>query len=227
MNVLIVAAHPDDEILGCGGTAVRLAKEKHAVYTLIIGEGITSRDERRDRSRRDREIHELKKSVGAANKIVGVRKVYFCDLPDNRFDTVPLLDLIKTIEKFKEQVNPDIIFTHHHADLNIDHQRTFQAVMTAFRPIKGERVKEIYSFEIPSSTEWSTPSASSYFMPNYFVDISDTLKTKIEAMRKYSSEIRDFPHPRSPEAIEIISRRWGIQVGTEAAEAFEVVRIIK
>jgi LmbE family N-acetylglucosaminyl deacetylase len=227
MNVLIIAAHPDDEILGCGGTAAKLVKEAYTVRTLILGEGITSRDERRDRDGRDREINELKKSVEAANKIIGVKDAFICDFPDNRFDTVPLLDIIKTIEKFKREASPDIVFTHHHADLNIDHQRTFQAVMTAFRPIKGERVKEIYSFEVPSSTEWNAALLSTCFTPNYFVDISDTLKIKIKAMEKYISEIRDFPHPRSPEAIKVISRRWGIQVGTEAAEAFEVVRIIR
>lgn len=226
-KILVVAAHPDDEVLGCGGTMARLVREGNNIYTLILGEGITSRDEKRDRGKRESEINELKKNIDKANKILGVEKYFAFDFPDNRFDTIPLLDIVKSIENIKSDLKPDIVFTHHHGDLNIDHQITFKAVMTAFRPIKGETVREIYSFEVPSSTEWNTPSPVNYFVPNYFVDISKTLETKLKAMKEYKSEIRDFPHPRSFKAIEIVARRWGIQVGTEAAEAFEVVRFIR
>lgn len=227
MNVLVVAAHPDDEVLGCGGTIARLAKEGNSVYTLILGEGITSRDETRNRRKREKEIKEFRLQIERANKMVVVRDTFVFDFPDNRFDTVALLDIVKTIEKVKKDVNLDTIFTHHWGDLNIDHRITFQAVMTAFRPVNGETVKEIYSFEVPSSTEWNAPIPASYFMPNYFIDISHTLKLKIEAMKEYKSEIREYPHPRSPEAITIYARFRGIQVGLEAAEAFEAVRIIR
>ncbi len=226
-TVLIITAHPDDEVLGCGGTMARLVREGNNVYTLILGEGITSRDEKRDRGKRESEINELKKNIDKANKTLGVKKYFTFDFPDNRFDTVPLLDIIKIIENVKKEVNPEVVFAHHHGDLNIDHQITFKAVMTAFRPIKGETVREIYSFEVPSSTEWNTPSPTNYFVPNYFVDISKTLETKLKAMKEYKSEIRDFPHPRSFKAIETTAKRWGIQVGLEAVEAFEVVRFIR
>lgn len=227
MNILIVAAHPDDEILGCGGTMARFAKEGNAVYPLILGEGITSRDGNRDRQKRAKEIEELKNHIRMANRTVNAKDVFVFDFPDNRFDTVPLLDIVKIIEKIKMDINPDIVFTHHIGDLNIDHQIAFQAVMTAFRPIMGEGAKEIYSFEVPSSTGWNKPSSSNYFMPNYFVDVSETLDLKIKALREYKSEIREFPHPRSTGAVEIFARRWGIQVGLNAAEAFEAVRIIR
>lgn len=226
-TVLIVAAHPDDEVLGCGGTMARLVREGNNVYTLILGEGITSRDEKRDRGKRESEINGLKKHIDKANKILSVKKYFTFDFPDNRFDTISLLDIVKSIEKIKSDLKPDIIFTHHHGDLNIDHQITFKAVMTAFRPIKGEIAREIYSFEVPSSTEWNAPSPTNYFVPNYFVDISKTLETKLKAMKEYKSEIRDFPHPRSLAAIEIIAKRRGIQVGLKSAEAFEVVRFIR
>lgn len=226
-TILVIASHPDDEVLGCGGTIARFTNEGYEVYTLILGEGITSRDEKRDRTKRDNEIKELKRNIKKANKIVGVKDTFAFDFPDNRFDTVPLLDIIKTIEKVKEQITPDLIFTHHHGDLNIDHQITFKAVMTAFRPIKGETVREIYSFEVPSSTEWNIPSSTTDFMPNYFVDVSKTLEIKIMALKEYKLEVREFPHPRSAEAIKIIAKHWGIQVGLEAAEAFEVVRFIR
>lgn len=227
MNFLIIAAHPDDEILGCGGTTAKLVEGGHMVYTLILGEGITSRDGTRNRHKREKEIKELRRHIEMANKTIGVRDTFVFDFPDNRFDTVALLDIVKTIEKVKKDVNPDAVFTHHWGDLNIDHRITFEAVMTVFRPIKGENTKGIYSFEIPSSTEWNAPIPASYFMPNYFIDISNTLELKIKAMKEYKSEIREYPHPRSPEAIRIYARFRGIQVGLEAAEAFEVIRMIR
>ena len=226
-TILVIAAHPDDEVLGCGGTVARFEAEGDKVYTLILGEGITARDASSDQHKREEGIRGLKKQAEAANKILGVKKVYTFDFPDNRFDTIPLLDIIKTIEKIKEDVKPDIVFTHHYGDLNIDHQITFKAVMTAFRPTKDESVKEIYSFEIPSSTEWNAPSSLTYFMPDYFVDISKTIKLKVRAMKEYKCEIREYPHPRSIESIEIKAKQRGIQVGLEAAEAFEVIRLIK
>ncbi len=224
-KVLIVAAHPDDEVLGCGGTISRFASEGCEVYTLILGEGITSRDASRDRHKREEEIRTLKKQVEDANNILGVKKIYTFDFPDNRFDTVPLLDIIKTIEIIKCDVKPDIVFTHHQGDLNMDHQITFRAVMTACKPIKDESVKEIYSFEIPSSTEWNAPSSLTYFMPDYFVNINKSLEAKINALKEYKTELRDFPHPRSLKAVELNAKYWGVKMGFEAAEAFKTIRI--
>ncbi len=226
-SILIIVAHPDDEVLGCGGTIARLAMEGCNVYTLILGEGVTSRSEERDRVKKRKELTELKRELKNANKILGVKKVYTFEFPDNRFDTMPLLDIIKVIEKIKKDIKPDILFTHHHGDLNIDHQITFKAVMTAFRPHMDETVQEIYSFEIPSSTEWNMPTSATVFIPNYFIDISKTLELKTKAMKEYKSEIRKYPHPRSLEAIEIIAKRWGVQIGRKSAEAFEVIRLIR
>jgi len=224
-TILVIAAHPDDEVLGCGGTIARLTSEGSNVYTLILGEGVTSRDRKRDLAKRENEIAELKKQAENANRILGVKKVYTFDFPDNRFDSVPLLDIIKTIEKIKEDIKPDIVFTHHHGDLNIDHQITFKAVMTAFRPTKDQSVREIYSFEIPSSTEWNAPSSLTYFMPDYFVDVNKSLEIKINALKEYKMELRDFPHPRSLRAVELNAKQWGVKMGFEAAEAFKTVRI--
>ena len=226
-KVLVVAAHPDDEVIGCGGTISIFASEGCEVYTLILGEGITSRDASRDRHKREEDIRMLKKQAEDANKILGVKKIYTFDFPDNRFDTVPLLDIIKTIEIIKCDVKPDIVFTHHQGDLNMDHQITFRAVMTACKPIKDESVKEIYSFEIPSSTEWNAPFSLTYFMPDYFVNINKSLVAKINALKEYKTELRDFPHPRSLKAIDLNAKQWGVRVGVEAAEAFKIVRLIK
>jgi len=223
-KVLAVASHPDDEILGCGGTVAKLAKRGHEVFTLILGEGVASRHEEDEKQKAKRQIEELKKKIYAANEIIGVKEVFTYGFPDNKFDTVPLLDLVKTIEKVKEKVKPHIIFTHYEKDLNIDHQLTYRAVITATRPLVNEVVKEIYSFEVLSSTELNYPTT---FSPDVFFDISSTLETKLKAVSEYKSELREFPHPRSLQAIKLSAEYWAIQVGLRYVEAFKAVRIIK
>jgi len=223
-TILIVAAHPDDEVLGCGGAIARLIKEGYEAYTLILGEGITSRDDMRDKKRREEEITELKGEAKEANKILGVKEIFFYDFPDNRFDTIPFLDIVKVVEKVKNSINSEIIFTHYEKDLNIDHQITLRAVITATRPLKEESVKEIFSFEIPSSTEWNYPLS---FSPDVFFDISTTIDIKIKALEKYKTELEKYPHPRSLEGVKLIAKNWGTKVGLEYAEAFKVVRILK
>ncbi len=223
-RVLIIAAHPDDEILGCGATAARLVSEGYDVSTLILGEGITSRDDTRDRDGRMKEVGDLNAQIRKANKIIGIKNIHTFDLPDNRFDTVPLLDVIKLIERIKNDIRPEIVFTHYWNDLNIDHNVTYKAVLTATRPFHGEPVKEIFCFEILSSTEWEYPLT---FSPNIFFDVTTTLELKKMAMLKYTSEIREFPHPRSIKAIELNSKNWGMKIGVKYAESFLCVRSLK
>jgi LmbE family N-acetylglucosaminyl deacetylase len=223
-RILVVAAHPDDEVLGCGGTVARLIQEGYEAFTIILGEGVASRDEKRDKRKRAKEIAALRKEDEKANEFLCVKKVFFLDFPDNSFDSVPLIDIVKAVEKVKNKIKPDIIFTHYEKDLNIDHQLTYQAVITATRPLPGEVVKEIYSFEVLSATEWCYPMA---FSPNVFFDIEDTIALKKKAMKAYKSELRDFPHPRSLKAIELNAKTWGMKVGMKYAEAFKLVRILK
>ena len=223
-KILIVASHPDDEVLGCFGTVARLIKEGYEAYTLILGEGKTSRDEQRVVENRLDDIAVLNSEIQKANDIIGIKKVFVESFPDNRFDSVDLLDIIKVISKVKEKVKPDIIFTHYKNDLNIDHQITYKAVITATRPMKDESAKEIYSFEILSSTEWNYPLS---FSPDTFFDITTTLDLKIEAMKEYKSELCDYPHPRSLEGIKINAQYQGMRVGKRYVEAFKSVRIIK
>ncbi len=223
-KILIVAAHPDDEILGCGGTTARLVKGGYEAYTMILGEGITSRDVTRKRKKREEEIAQLKKQIHEANNIIGVKDVFIYDFPDNRFDSVPLLDIVKVIEKVKDKLKPDMLFTHYEKDLNIDHQLTYRAVMTAARPLPGETIKEIYSFEVLSATEWNFPLT---FSPDYFFDITATIDTKTKAMGKYISELREYPHPRSLKGVRLNAENWGMRVGMAYAEAFKTVRVLK
>ena len=223
-KILIVAAHPDDEVLGCFATVAKLIKEGHEAYTLILGEGKTSRDEKRDIENKKEDIELLNDETYNANNLIGIKKVFFESFADNRFDSHDLLDIVKAISKVKEEVKPDIIFTHYENDLNIDHQLTYKAVMTTTRPMENECVKEIYSFEILSSTEWNYPLS---FSPDTFFDISDTLDLKIKAMQMYSSELCSYPHPRSLEGIKLNAKYHGMRVGKKYIEAFKSIRVIR
>ena len=225
-TILVIAAHPDDEVLGCGGTIARLAMEGCEVYIAILGEGITSRF--KDSKEADTElVKELHKRSLQVTKLLGGKDLFLYSLPDNRFDTVPLLDIIKIIEDLIEKLKPSIIYTHYAGDLNIDHVITHRAVLTATRPTEGHSVKEIYSFEVPSSSEWAFGQYNGAFNPNVFFDISETIDIKIKTMEIYESESRPFPHPRSPKALRAIVRRWGSVVGLEATEVFELVRLVR
>ena len=223
-KILIVAAHPDDEVLGCFATVAKLIKEGHEAYTLILGEGKTSRDKKRDIENIKKDIKLLNNETYDANNLIGIKKVFFENFADNRFDSHDFLDIVKAISKIKEEVKPDIIFTHYENDLNIDHQLTYKAVITATRPMDSECVKEIYSFEILSSTEWNYPLS---FSPDTFFDISDTVDLKIKAMKMYNSELCNYPHPRSLEGIKLNAQYHGMRVGKEYVEVFKSVRVIR
>lgn len=225
-KILIVAAHPDDEVLGCGGTIAKHIKMGDKAYCLFLGRGKASRI-KREKLATKKEQALLEKEARRAAKILGISKIFFEDFPDQEYDKEPMLTIVKAIEKVKERIKPDIVFTHHVGDLNKDHQVVFRAVLTACRPLPKETVKTIYSFEVPSSTEWGVPKRKDYFVPNIFIDISATFPKKIKALGCYKSEIRPYPHPRSLKGVEAVARRWGTVAGKKMAEAFELIREIK
>jgi LmbE family N-acetylglucosaminyl deacetylase len=226
MKILVVAAHPDDEILGCGGTMTRLAREGHEVRIAILAEGMSSRYAQREEVD-PQQMKDLHSHAQQAADKIGAKELILCKLPDNRLDTVPLLDVVKTVEELVARFRPEVIYTHHPGDLNVDHGVVHRAVLTATRPVTGQCVLEVYAFEVPSSTEWAFQRLAPPFRPNVFVDITDSLETKIAALACYDTEARDFPHPRSPEALRAIATRWGSVVGLPAVEAFELIRSVR
>lgn len=224
-TVLVIAAHPDDEILGCGGTMARLLAEGHDVKIAILGEGMTSRYRKREEADRSL-LCNLREHSRRAADVLGVKDLFLYDLPDNRFDTLPILDVVKIVEELVQKHAPHTIFTHGCADLNVDHSVTHRAVLTATRPIEGHCVRNLYVFEVPSSTDWSFHRMTPSFQPNTFFNIESTIDVKKRAMACYETEVQDFPHPRSLEGLEVVARRWGTVVGCRAAEAFELVRSV-
>jgi LmbE family N-acetylglucosaminyl deacetylase len=222
-KILVIAAHPDDEILGVGGTIRKHVNNGDLVNCIILGEGMTSRTVLGGNTSKIK-VKSLHEDGRKAAKILGIKNIYFENLPDNRFDSIDMLDITKIIEKYIEDFKPTIIYTHHYADKNIDHRITFDAVLTASRPVGEYTVKEIYTFETLSSTEWAFPYRNNGFVPNVFIDIKDTLLNKLDAMACYETELKKYPHPRSLEALKITAQKWGLVVGKEYVEAFELIR---
>ena len=226
-KIMIMAAHPDDELLGLGASMHKLIKEeKVTTHVVILGEGITSRSDERDAIRWKNVLEKHHQNMYVAARIIGYHSVKSYDFSDNRFDSHALLDVVKVVEHEKEDFRPDIIFTHHGGDLNIDHQLTFQAVMTATRPMIEECVKAVITFETSSATEWQATCDPRTFTPNLYMEVSEEdLQAKIDAMAAYQFETREFPHPRSSEALRIMAQYRGYTVGKRLAEAFQIVRM--
>lgn len=218
-SILIVAAHPDDEALGCGGSIARWAQEGHPVHTLFLTNGVGARGSDAGATQRHAALEE-------ASRLLGVASHTRLDLPDNQLDSLPLLTVVQAVEQHMRPLAPAIVVTHHAHDLNIDHRICHQAVMTACRPQPGFGVTKILAFETMSSTEWQTPAPATAFVPQLFVDITATIDRKQAALAAYSEEMRPFPHARSWEAVEALATYRGASVGVARAEAFMLVREI-
>lgn len=222
-RVAVVAAHPDDELLGCGGTLGRHVAAGDEVWAIILADGVSSRGAPVE----EEAISEREAAARSAANILGIQHLSLHRLPDNRLDTMPLLDLVRLIEERISEIAPDTVYTHHAGDLNIDHRLVHQAVVTACRPQPGFAAARLLFFETASSTEWQTPSSAVPFLPNWFVDITDTLDVKLRALRAYEREMVPWPHPRSYQAVEHLARWRGATIGCAAAEAFILGREIR
>lgn len=228
-RIMVVAAHPDDELLGLGATMHKLIKEEGVVsHVVILGEGITSRSDTRDTEKWKGALEEHHRNINAAGSHIGYESIHTYNFSDNRFDSHALLDIVKVIEKEKIEFHPDMIFTHNSGDLNIDHQLTFQAVMTATRPMDDEEVTTVISFETPSATDWQYSNHPEQFKPNLYIEVSeDDVLAKCDAMSEYKFETREYPHPRSFKALKVLAQYRGYTSGNQMAEAFEIVRMIR
>lgn len=219
MQILIIAAHPDDEVLGCGAVAARFAREGHNVTPVIICENATVRYE-----------SSMQKYLeGCAEKsarILGTSQPIFLRMPDQKLDTYSALEMAQTLEKVIKDYHPEMVFTHHGGDINKDHRVVFEATLVAARPTPTNGVRTVYTYETISSTEWAASDYYARFNPNVFYDVSDTLRLKLEAFKQYESELREYPHPRSLEGLEYRARDWGARVGMKAAEAFQLIRTL-
>lgn len=218
-SVLVVASHPDDEVLGCGGTIARHCAQGDRVAVLFMADGVGARPEMLDQA-----LLRRRRGAETACGLLGTTDITFLPYPDNQLDQVPLLELAQEIEKAVGRLRPEIVYTHHAGDVNIDHRRTHDAVITACRPQPGFPVRRLLFFEIASSTEWRPPNSLPPFAPQWFNDVSGFLALKLKALEAYAEEMRPYPHPRSVEAVEHLARWRGATVGVEAAEAFELGR---
>jgi LmbE family N-acetylglucosaminyl deacetylase len=213
-RVLVVAAHPDDDILGCGATLARLSAGGAAVRVLFLADGVGSRE---DQPQRDSERRE---DARRALAHVGVHDGAFANLPDNALDTVPLLELCRLVTEEVERFAPDTVLTHSLADLNIDHRLCADAATVASRPQPSSPVRRLLHFEVPSATGWRP--AAQQFDPRYHVEVTDHVDAKMAALREYDVEMRPWPHARSYDAVQALLRWRGSLVGVAAAESFEV-----
>jgi len=220
MKVLIIAPHPDDEVLGCGGTIAKHASTGDEVYLCVVTKAYPPEWP-------ESEVEERKKEVLRVSEILGIKKTYFLDLPTVKLDTLPQKELNEAISQVVNEVRPEIVYVPHRGDVNRDHQLVFDATMVATRPAHYPFIKKVLAYESLSETEWAAPFVENAFIPNVFVDISRTLETKLKAMSEYKLELRQFPHPRSLEAISALAKIRGTQANLNAAEAFVLIRDIE
>jgi len=222
MKVLVVAAHPDDEMLGLGGTLAMHSADGDEVHVLMVTEGSSTQYKNNPEM-----IAQKKNEMNQVKDVLGFKEIHYCDLPDMKLDTLAHIDLNKPISKAIQNIKPEIVYTHFYGDVNKDHRMIFESVMVAVRPLGKDSVKKVICYNTPSSTEWNLQRSHTAFMPNLYVDITGYLDKKVEALEQYKSEVREYPHPRSVKSIKVHAQYWGTHIGVEAAEAFMIVREIR
>jgi LmbE family N-acetylglucosaminyl deacetylase len=216
-RVAVIAAHPDDELLGAGGTLARHVRAGDEVHAIIVADGAGSRYPAEL-------ISMLEKQAHRAAEVIGFASLQFLSLPDQRLDTVPLIELTQRLESVLDEIGPGTVYTHFPEDVNADHRVVAKCAWTACRPYARPQLRKFAVFQTPSSTEWAWPMPGTDFRPNLFVDVTDTLEAKIAAMECYATELRDYPHPRSSQALMEHAAYWGSRIGRLAAEPFVVLR---
>lgn len=221
-KILVISAHPDDEVLGMGGTIAKLTQAGNEVYVLIVTDGSSS--QYRDSDELNKIIEDKKLETKACADVLGIKQVFYGVLPDMKLDCTPHISINLVIENTIDRIQPEIVYTHFWGDVNMDHQQVYKSTLVAVRPVMGQIVKELYCYRVPSSTEWTPNKADTMFMPNVFVDINDVAELKYEAFAKYATELRDYPHPRSVQYLRETDKATGLKVGMYCAEEFVLLR---
>lgn len=217
MKILVIATHPDDEVLGCGGIIVRHAAAGDSVHVLVVTRGAPE-------VYPAGQVEELRRELAAAHNLLGVAAVHFLDFPAPRLDTIPGHELADAIGGVLQLTQPNMVFLPHRGDLHADHRAVHQAALVAARPGGNARIEQLLSYETLSETEWGSPSPADAFLPNVFLNITDYLALKLKAIGCYRSQLKEFPHPRSLQAVEAQARLRGSTAGFAAAEAFMLIR---
>lgn len=223
-QILVVSAHPDDEVLGAGGTIAKLSDKGVECHLLIVTDGSSS--QYRDFDNLVEIVKAKKQETGDCAAVLGFKSVLYGGLPDMKLDVTPHIEVNKVIEDAIEKLHPDTVFTHFWGDVNVDHQNVYRSTLVAVRPVMGQVVKDLYCYRVPSSTEWTPNKADTMFMPNTFVDITEYAEQKYKAFSKYTTELRDYPHPRSIQYLREDDKAAGHRVGLYAAEEFILLRKI-
>lgn len=221
-KVLVIAAHPDDEVLGMGGTIAKMVDLGYEIHLLIVTDGSTS--QYKGCHNINKIIAEKRVETKKCAEILGIQTILYGNLPDMKLDVVPHIDVNTVIEQAIDEIKPTIVFTHFFGDVNLDHQCVYRSTMVATRPVYGQSVREVYCYAVPSSTEWNGNLPVSTMMSNVFVDISDYREKKYNAFEEYKTEVRDYPHPRSIQYLEQCDTVRGLKVGLASAEEFLLVR---
>jgi len=218
--ILIIAAHPDDEVLGCGGLIALECARHTPCHVLILTDGSGGRYDETMAA-----VH--RQNTLVANRLLGATAVLRENFPNQALETVPVRQIAHCIEKHLAAIRPAAVYTHHGGDLNRDHRIAHEATLVACRPLPGQGVGALYTYYVPSSTEWNFIQGEKPFVPNVFVDIAATIGKKVAALEIYATECHRYPHPRSPEGLRASARYWGMCVGMEWAEPFQLLRQIR
>lgn len=223
-KVLVIAAHPDDEVLGMGGTIAKMTAEGAEVHLLIVTDGSTS--QYKDNPKLLEIIEEKKTETLNSSGILGIASINYGNLPDMKLDAIPHIQINQVIEHYVSMLQPDTVFTHFWGDVNSDHQNVYKSTLVAVRPVMGQVVRQLLCYKVPSSTEWTPNKPDTMFTPNIFVDIEQFAEQKYQAFAQYSTELREYPHPRSLKYLRETDISNGLQVGLRCAEQFMLLRKI-
>lgn len=217
MRVLVIAAHPDDETIGAGGTIARHVAHGNQVYWCVVTQGYSP-------PWSEETLAAARRQVDEVQRVLGIQDVFMCGFPTVKLNTVPYIDLCSALQQVVDQVRPEVVYTTPRDDINQDHRIVYEATLVAARPLPGSSVRRLLCYEIGPTARFGLPAGSTGFVPNVFVDISQYLGKKLEAIQCYRTELREYPHPRSIEGLRLLAQERGLSVGLKAAECFQLIR---